>query len=417
MFNASMTIAEFDPELAKAIAGERQRQEDHVELIASENYTSPRVLEAQGSVLTNKYAEGYPGKRYYGGCEFVDIAESLAIDRAKRLFGADFANVQPHSGSQANAAVYLALLNPGDPILGMSLDHGGHLTHGSKVNFSGKLFKAAQYGIKSDTGEIDYDQVARLAQEHRPKMIIAGFSAYSRVIDWARFRHIADSVGAYFVVDMAHVAGLVAAGLYPNPVPFADVATTTTHKTLRGPRGGLILARHNPEIQKKLNSMVFPGTQGGPLMHVIAAKAVAFQEALQPEFKAYCSQIIANARAMARALQDRGYKIVSGGTDNHLFLLDLVDKDITGKDADAALGRAHITVNKNAVPNDPRPPMVTSGLRIGTPAATTRGFQENEAKQLSRWIADVLDHRGDDATVERVRGEVEALCRRFPVYG
>jgi glycine hydroxymethyltransferase len=417
MFNASMTIAEFDPELAKAIAGERKRQEDHVELIASENYTSPRVLEAQGSVLTNKYAEGYPGKRYYGGCEYVDIAESLAIDRAKRLFGADFANVQPHSGSQANAAVYLALLNPGDPILGMSLDHGGHLTHGSKVNFSGKLFKAAQYGIKSDTGEIDYDQVGRLAQEHRPKMIIAGFSAYSRVIDWARFRHIADSVGAYFVVDMAHVAGLVAAGLYPNPVPYADVATTTTHKTLRGPRGGLILARHNPEIQKKLNSMVFPGIQGGPLMHVIAAKAVAFQEALQPEFKAYCAQIIANARAMARGLQDRGYKIVSGGTDNHLFLLDLVDKDITGKDADAALGRAHMTVNKNAVPNDPRPPMVTSGLRIGTPAATTRGFQENEAKQLSRWIADVLDHRGDDATVERVRGEVEALCRRFPVYG
>jgi glycine hydroxymethyltransferase len=417
MFKKSMTIAEFDPELAKAIAGERQRQEDHVELIASENYTSPRVLEAQGSVLTNKYAEGYPGKRYYGGCEFVDIAETLAIDRAKRLFGADFANVQPHSGSQANAAVYLALLNPGDSILGMSLDHGGHLTHGAKVNFSGKLFKAAQYGIKSDTGEIDYDQVDRLAQEHRPKMIIAGFSAYSRVIDWARFRHIADSVGAYFVVDMAHVAGLVAAGLYPNPVPFADVATTTTHKTLRGPRGGLILARHNPEIQKKLNSMVFPGIQGGPLMHVIAGKAVAFKEALEPEFKTYCAQVIANARAMARALEDRGYKIVSGGTDNHLFLLDLVDKDITGKDADAALGRAHITVNKNAVPNDPRPPMVTSGLRIGTPAATTRGFGENEVKQLSRWIADVLDHRGDEATVARVRGEVEALCRRFPVYG
>jgi glycine hydroxymethyltransferase len=417
MFKKSMTIAEFDPELAKAIAGERQRQEDHVELIASENYTSPRVLEAQGSVLTNKYAEGYPGKRYYGGCEFVDIAESLAIDRAKRLFGADFANVQPHSGSQANAAVYLALLNPGDQILGMSLDHGGHLTHGAKVNFSGKLFKAAQYGIKSDTGEIDYDQVARLAQELRPKMIIAGFSAYSRVIDWARFREIADSVGAYFVVDMAHVAGLVAAGLYPNPVPFADVATTTTHKTLRGPRGGLILARPNPEIQKKLNSMVFPGIQGGPLMHVIAAKAVAFQEALQPEFKTYCAQIIANARAMARVLQDRGYKIVSNGTDNHLFLLNLVDKDITGKDADAALGRAHMTVNKNAVPNDPRPPMVTSGLRIGTPAATTRGFKEDEAKQLSHWIADVLDHRGEEATVLRVRGEVEALCRRFPVYG
>ena len=417
MFNASMTIAEFDPELARAIAAERQRQEDHVELIASENYTSPRVLEAQGSVLTNKYAEGYPGKRYYGGCEYVDIAASLAIERAKRLFGADFANVQPHSGSQANAAVYLALLNPGDPILGMSLDHGGHLTHGAKVNFSGKLFKAAQYGIRADTGEIDYDQVDRLAQEHKPKMIIAGFSAYSRVIDWAKFRQIADSVGAYFVVDMAHVAGLVAAGLYPNPVPFADVATTTTHKTLRGPRGGLILARPNPEIQKKLNSMVFPGIQGGPLMHVIAAKAVAFQEALQPEFKTYCAQVIANARAMAGVLQDRGYKIVSNGTDNHLFLLNLVDKDITGKEADAALGRAHMTVNKNAVPNDPRPPMVTSGLRIGTPAATTRGFKENEAKQLSYWIADVLDHRGDDATVERVRGEVETLCRRFPVYG
>jgi glycine hydroxymethyltransferase len=417
MFNASMTIAEFDPELARAIAGERQRQEDHVELIASENYTSPRVLEAQGSVLTNKYAEGYPGKRYYGGCEWVDIAESLAIDRAKQLFGADFANVQPHSGSQANAAVFMALLNPGDPILGMSLDHGGHLTHGAKVNFSGKLYKAAQYGIKPDTGEIDYEQVARLAEEHRPKMIIAGFSAYSRVIDWAKFRQIADSVGAYFVVDMAHVAGLIAAGLYPNPVPFADVVTTTTHKTLRGPRGGLILARHNPEIQKKLNSMVFPGIQGGPLMHVIAGKAVAFLEALQPEFKTYCAQVIANARAMARVLQDRGYKIVSGGTDNHLFLLNLVDKDITGKDADAALGRAHMTVNKNAVPNDPRPPMVTSGLRIGTPAATTRGFLENEAKQLSNWIADVLDHRGDDATVLRVRGEVESLCRRFPVYG
>jgi len=417
MFNANMTIAEFDPVLAKAIAGERKRQEDHVELIASENYTSPRVLEAQGSVLTNKYAEGYPGKRYYGGCEYVDIAESLAIDRAKQLFGADFANVQPHSGSQANAAVYLALLNPGDQILGMSLDHGGHLTHGAKVNFSGKLFKAAQYGIKPDTGEIDYDQVERLAQEHKPKMIIAGFSAYSRVIDWARFRRIADSVGAYFVVDMAHVAGLVAAGLYPNPVPFADVATTTTHKTLRGPRGGLILARANPEIQKKLNSMVFPGIQGGPLMHVIAGKAVAFLEALQPEFKTYCAQVIANARAMAHVLQDRGYKIVSNGTDNHLFLLNLVDKDITGKEADAALGRAHMTVNKNAVPNDPRPPMVTSGLRIGTPAATTRGFKEAEAKQLSNWIADVLDHRGDDATVERVRGEVEALCRRFPVYG
>ena len=417
MFSPKMTIAEFDPELAKAIAGERKRQEDHVELIASENYTSPRVLEAQGSVLTNKYAEGYPGKRYYGGCEYVDIAESLAIERAKKLFGADFANVQPHSGSQANAAVYLALLSPGDAILGMSLDHGGHLTHGAKVNFSGKLFKATQYGIKTDSGEIDYDQVAKLAQEHKPKMIVAGFSAYSRIIDWAKFRAIADSVGAYFVVDMAHVAGLVATGLYPNPVPFADVVTTTTHKTLRGPRGGLILARPNPEVHKKLNSMVFPGTQGGPLMHVIAAKAVAFLEALQPEFKAYSVQVIANARAMAAALQKRGYKIVSGGTDNHLFLLDLIDKEITGKDADAALGRAHMTVNKNAVPNDPRPPMVTSGLRIGTPAATTRGFKEAEVGQLANWIADVLDGRGEESTIARVRGEVEALCRRFPVYG
>jgi glycine hydroxymethyltransferase len=417
MFSPKMTIAEFDPELARAMAAERKRQEDHVELIASENYASPRVLEAQGSVLTNKYAEGYPGKRYYGGCEYVDIAESLAIERAKKLFGADFANVQPHSGSQANAAVYLALLSPGDAILGMSLDHGGHLTHGAKVNFSGKLFKASQYGIKAESGEIDYDQVARLAEEHKPKMIVAGFSAYSRIIDWAKFRTIADSVGAYFVVDMAHVAGLVATGHYPNPVPFADVATTTTHKTLRGPRGGLILARPNPEVHKKLNSMVFPGTQGGPLMHVIAAKAVAFLEALQPEFKAYSTQVVANARAMARALQKRGYKIVSGGTDNHLFLLDLIDKDITGKDADAALGRAHMTVNKNAVPNDPRPPMVTSGLRIGTPAATTRGFKEAEVEQLANWIADVLDGRGDEVTITRVRGEVEALCRRFPVYG
>ncbi len=417
MFNAKMTIAGFDPELAQAIAGERKRQEDHIELIASENYTSPRVLEAQGSVLTNKYAEGYPGKRYYGGCEYVDIVESLAIERAKKLFGAAYANVQPHSGSQANAAVYLALLNPGDAILGMSLDHGGHLTHGAKVNFSGKLFKAAQYGIKPDTGEIDYDQVERLAREHRPKMVVAGFSAYSRVIDWARFRAIADSVGAYFFVDMAHVAGLVAAGVYPNPLPFADVVTTTTHKTLRGPRGGLILAGANEELYKKLNSMVFPGTQGGPLMHVIAAKAVAFYEALQPEFKQYSAQVIANARAMTRVLQRRGYRIVSGGTDNHLFLLDLIDKNITGKDADASLGRAHMTVNKNAVPNDPRPPAVTSGLRIGTPAVTTRGFKEAEAEQLSNWIAEVLDHMGDESVVEKVRDQVVALCRRFPVYG
>jgi glycine hydroxymethyltransferase len=417
MFSAQMTIAGFDPELAKAIADERNRQEDHIELIASENYTSPRVLEAQGSVLTNKYAEGYPGKRYYGGCEFVDVAEQLAIDRAKQLFGAAYANVQPHSGSQANAAVYLALLNPGDTILGMSLDHGGHLTHGAKVNFSGKLFKAFQYGIKSDTGEIDYDQVESLAKEHRPKVIVAGFSAYSRIIDWARFRAIADAVGAYFFVDMAHVAGLVAAGVYPNPLPFADVVTTTTHKTLRGPRGGLILARPHPDLHKKFNSMVFPGTQGGPLMHVIAAKAVAFLEALQPEFKVYSAQVVTNAKVMTQVLQQRGYKIVSGGTDNHLFLLDLIDKNITGKDADAALGRAHMTVNKNAVPNDPRPPAISSGLRIGTPAVTTRGFKEPEVRLLTNWIADVLDHMGDESAVERARAEVVKICRRFPVYG
>ena len=417
MFSAQMAIAGFDPELAQALLSERGRQEDHIELIASENYASPRVLEAQGSVLTNKYAEGYPGKRYYGGCEFVDIAESLAIERAKQLFGAAYANVQPHSGSQANAAVYFALLNPGDTILGMSLDHGGHLTHGAKVNFSGKLFKAVQYGIVPETGIIDYDQVDRLAHEHRPKMIVAGFSAYSRVIDWARFRAIADSVGAYLFVDMAHVAGLIAAGVYPNPVPFADVVTTTTHKTLRGPRGGLILARPHADLHKKFNSMVFPGIQGGPLMHVIAAKAVAFLEALQPEFKTYSAQVIANARAMTKVLQQRGYKIVSGGTDNHLFLLDLIGKDITGKDADAALGRAHMTVNKNAVPNDPRPPSISSGLRIGTPAVTTRGFKEPEVQQLSNWIADVLDHPGDEAALQRTRDEVVAICRRFPVYG
>lgn len=417
MFNKQMTIAGFDAELDAAILAEQGRQEDHIELIASENYASPRVLEAQSSVLTNKYAEGYPGKRYYGGCEYVDVAEQLAIDRAKELFGAAYANVQPHSGSQANMAVYLALLNPGDTLLGMSLDHGGHLTHGAKVNFSGKLYNAFQYGIKADTGQIDYEQVERLAKEHRPKLIIAGFSAYSRVVDWARFRGVADSVGAYFLVDMAHVAGLVAAGVYPNPVPHADVVTTTTHKTLRGPRGGLILARPHADLHKKFNSLVFPGIQGGPLMHVIAAKAVAFREALQPEFKTYSTQVVANARAMTEVLMQRGYKIVSGGTDNHLFLLDLVDKNITGKDADAALGRAHITVNKNAVPNDPRPPMVTSGLRIGTPAVTTRGFKETEVRQLSLWISDVLDHMGDEATVERVRLDVMALCRRFPVYG
>ena len=416
MFPVDMKIAGFDPELQAALDEEQRRQEDHIELIASENYASPRVLEAQGTVLTNKYAEGYPGKRYYGGCEHVDVAEQLAIDRAKKLFGAAYANVQPHSGSQANAAAYLALANPGDTILGMSLDHGGHLTHGAKVNFSGKIFKAVQYGLDPVNGEIDYVQVERLAQEHRPRLIIAGFSAYSRVIDWERFRRIADAVGAYLLVDMAHVAGLVAAGIYPNPVPHADVVTTTTHKTLRGPRGGLILARPNDEIAKKLNSLVFPGMQGGPLMHVIAAKAVALLEALQPEFNAYQQQVLANARAMAGGLMKRGYKIVSGGTDNHLFLVDLIDKEITGKDADAALGRAHITVNKNAVPNDPRPPFVTSGLRIGTPAATTRGFREAQVLELANWIADILDAKCDDATIATVRDKVTALCREFPVY-
>ncbi len=416
MFTSKMTIADFDPELAKSILDERQRQEDHIELIASENHASPRVLEAQGSVLTNKYAEGYPGKRYYGGCEFVDVAETLAIERAKKLFGADYANVQPHSGSQANAAVFFALLQPGDTILGMSLDHGGHLTHGAKVNFSGKLYKAVQYGLDTSTGLIDYDQVERLAKEHKPKMIIAGFSAYSRVVDWQRFRNIADSVGAWFFVDMAHVAGLVAAGVYPNPVPIADVCTTTTHKTLRGPRGGLILARPHADLHKKLNSMVFPGIQGGPLMHVIAAKAVAFLEALQPDFKVYSKQVVTNAQAMTKVMQQRGYKIVSGGTDNHLFLLDLIDKNVTGKDADAALGRAHMTVNKNAVPNDPRPPSISSGLRIGTPAVTTRGFKEPEVSQLANWIADVLDHMGDEGAVEKARGQVAEMCKRFPVY-
>src|SRR5476649_1337375 len=410
------SLASFDPAIWQALEQEKKRQEEHIELIASENYVSPNVLLAQGGTLTNKYAEGYPGKRYYGGCEFVDIAESLAIERAKQLFGAAYANVQPHSGSQANAAVYFALLNPGDTILGMSLDHGGHLTHGAKVNFSGKFFKAVQYGIVPETGLIDYDQVERLAQEHRPRMIVAGFSAYSRVIDWARFRAIADSVGAYLFVDMAHVAGLIAAGVYPNPVPFADVVTTTTHKTLRGPRGGLILARPHADLHKKFNSMVFPGIQGGPLMHVIAAKAVAFLEALQPEFKTYSAQVIANARAMSTALQQRGYNIVSGGTDNHLFLLDLIDKNITGKDADASLGRAHMTVNKNAVPNDPRPPSISSGLRIGTPAVTTRGFKEAEVQQLSNWIADVLDRMGDESVIARARAEVMSICRRFPVY-
>jgi len=417
MFGPDMTIASFDPALHDAMEAERERQEHHLELIASENYASPRVLEAQGSVLTNKYAEGYPGKRYYGGCEFVDVAEQLAIDRARELFGAAYANVQPHSGSQANAAVYMALMKPGDTLIGMSLDHGGHLTHGARVNFSGKIFNAIQYGLDPATGEIDYAEVERLATEHRPRLIVAGFSAYSGVIDWARFRAIADSVGAWFMVDMAHVAGLVAAGVYPNPVPHADVVTTTTHKTLRGPRGGLILARPNDDLHKKLNSLIFPGTQGGPLMHVIAAKAVAFLEALQPEFKTYQQQVVANAKAMAATLQERGYRIVSGGTENHLFLLDLVGREYTGKDADAALGRAHITVNKNAVPNDPRPPFVTSGLRIGTPAVTTRGFGIVEARQVGHWIADVLDGMGDESVVDRVRGEVVDLCARFPVYG
>jgi glycine hydroxymethyltransferase len=417
MFPAGLKISDFDPELHAALVAERTRQEDHIELIASENYASPRVLEAQGTVLTNKYAEGYPGKRYYGGCEHVDVVEELAIERAKQLFGADYANVQPHSGSQANAAAYLALINPGDTILGMSLDHGGHLTHGAKINFSGRIFKAVQYGVKPEDGTIDYAQVERLAQEHRPRMVIAGFSAYSRVIDWVKFRAIADSVGAYLVVDMAHVAGLVAAGLYPNPVPFADVVTTTTHKTLRGPRGGLILARHNEEIAKKLNTLVFPGTQGGPLMHVIAAKAVAFKEALEPSFAEYQKQVLANSRAMAAEMINRGFKVVSGGTDNHLFLLDLIGRDYSGKDADAALGTANITVNKNTVPNDPRSPFVTSGLRIGSPAITTRGFKEAEATMLAGWIADVLGNINDVATIDRVQGEVLRICKQFPVYG
>ena len=416
MYSRDMRIAGFDDTLWTAITQEVQRQEQHIELIASENYASPRVLEAQGSVLTNKYAEGYPGKRYYGGCEFVDVAEQLAIDRAKELFGAAYVNVQPHSGSQANAAVYMALLNPGDTILGMSLAHGGHLTHGAKVNFSGKLYDAVQYGLDIATGEIDYAQVEQLAREHRPKMIVAGFSAYSRVVDWARFRAIADEVGAYLFVDIAHVAGLIAAGIYPSPVQIADITTTTTHKTLRGPRGGMIMARSNPEVEKKLNSMVFPGSQGGPLMHVIAAKAVAFKEALQPEFKDYQTQVLENSRAMAQVMMDRGYMIVSGGTDNHLFLVDLIDKDITGKDAEAALGAAHITVNKNAVPNDPRSPFVTSGIRIGTPAITTRGFKMAESRELAGWICDILDHIADTAVVERVRSQVMEITRRLPVY-
>jgi glycine hydroxymethyltransferase len=417
MFDHDMHIAGYDPELWAAIEAERQRQEDHIELIASENYASPRVLEAQGTVLTNKYAEGYPGKRYYGGCEHVDVAEQLAIDRAKQLFGADYANVQPHSGSQANAAVYMALLQPGDTILGMSLDAGGHLTHGAKPNFSGKIYHAVQYGLDNTTGEIDYGQVAALAAEHRPKMVVAGFSAYSRVVDWQRFRDIADSVGAYLFVDMAHVAGLVAAGLYPSPVQIADITTTTTHKTLRGPRGGLILAKANPDIEKKLNSLVFPGIQGGPLMHVIAAKAVALKEALDPAFKVYQQQVLVNARAMAGVFMARGYNVVSGGTDDHLFLVDLVNKGLTGKAADAALGAAHITVNKNAVPNDPQSPFVTSGIRVGTPAMTTRGMGEAEACELAGWMCDVMDDIDNPAVNQAVRSKVQALCKRFPVYG
>lgn len=410
------SLCVFDPELAQAIASENQRQEDHIELIASENYVSKRVLEAQGSQLTNKYAEGYPGKRYYGGCEFVDIAEELAIERAKKLFTAAYANVQPHSGSQANAAVYFALLQAGDTILGMSLADGGHLTHGAKVNFSGKLFHAIQYGVNHQTGLIDYAEVERLALEHKPKMIVAGFSAYSRVVDWQKFREIADKINAYLFIDMAHVAGLVAAGCYPNPIDIADVVTTTTHKTLRGPRGGMILARANPEIEKKLNSMIFPGTQGGPLMHVIAAKAVAFLEALQPDFKAYQQQVVKNARTMATVLISRGYKVVSGGTDNHLILVDLSEKNLTGKDLEAALGQAFITVNKNAVPGDKQSPFVTSGLRLGSPAITTRGFKEAETEQLAHWVADILDDSHNPKALERVKSEVLKICAKFPVY-
>ncbi|BBQ48130.1 serine hydroxymethyltransferase [Acinetobacter pittii] len=413
---ANISISEFDPELAQAIASEGERQEAHIELIASENYCSPAVMEAQGSKLTNKYAEGYPGKRYYGGCEYVDIIEQMAIDRAKELFGADYANVQPHAGSQANSAVYFALLNPGDTVLGMSLAHGGHLTHGAKVSFSGKTYNAVQYGLNAETGEIDYEEVERLALEHKPRMIVAGFSAYSRVVDWQRFRDIADKVGAYLFVDMAHVAGLVAAGVYPNPVQIADVTTTTTHKTLRGPRSGLILAKANEEIEKKLQSAVFPGNQGGPLMHAIAAKAICFKEAMSDDFKAYQQQVVKNAQAMAEVFIARGYDVVSGGTDNHLFLLSLIKQDVTGKDADAWLGAAHITVNKNSVPNDPRSPFVTSGIRIGTPAVTTRGFGEAEVRELAGWIADVIDSKGDEKVIAEVKAKVEALCAKFPVY-
>ena len=417
MFNMSeQTIGEFDAELASAIGRERQRQEDHIELIASENYASPRVLEAQGSVLTNKYAEGYPGKRYYGGCEHVDVVEQLAIDRVNKLFGTDYANVQPHSGSQANAAVYMALLDPGDTVLGMSLAHGGHLTHGAKVNFSGRIYNAVQYGLTEDGAEIDYEQVASLAHEHRPKMIVAGFSAYSRVIDWERFRAIADAVGAWLFVDMAHVAGLIAVGVYASPVPHAHVVTSTTHKSLRGPRGGFIICKGQPDLEKKFNSTVFPGIQGGPLMHLIAAKAVAFKEALEPEFEQYQRQVLDNARTMAAGFLDRGYKIVSDGTDNHLMLIDLIDKDISGKAADAALGCANITVNKNAVPNDPRSPFVTSGIRIGTPAVTTRGFGTAEVSEVAGWMCDVMDDVENEALITSTREKVKALCTEYPVY-
>jgi len=420
MFDKNQTIESFDPELWASIQNEERRQEEHIELIASENYTSPMVLAAQGSGLTNKYAEGYPGKRYYGGCEYVDVAESLAIDRAKELFGADYANVQPHSGSQANSAVYAALCAPGDTVLGMSLAHGGHLTHGASVSFSGKVYNAIQYGLNAETGEVDYEEVERLALEHKPTMIVAGFSAYSQIMDWQRFRDIADKVGAYLMVDMAHVAGLVAAGVYPNPVGIADVTTSTTHKTLRGPRGGLILARANEAIEKKLNSAVFPGGQGGPLMHVIAAKAVSFKEAMSEEYVEYQKQVVVNAKAMAATFMARGINIVSGGTENHLMLVDLIGKDYTGKDADAALGSANITVNKNAVPNDPRSPFVTSGLRVGTPAITTRGFGEDETVQLTNWICDVLEsleNGTSEAVIEAVKGKVLEICTRFPVYG
>ena len=416
MFSNSMGIEGYDDELFAAIKAEERRQEEHIELIASENYTSPRVMEAQGSVLTNKYAEGYPAKRYYGGCEFVDKAEQLAIDRAKALFNAAYANVQPHSGSQANAAVYMALCEPGDTVLGMSLADGGHLTHGAKPNFSGKIYNAVQYGLNAETGEIDYEEVERLAREHKPRMIVAGFSAYSRVVDWQRFRDIADEVGAYLFVDMAHIAGLVATGHYPSPVNIADVTTTTTHKTLRGPRGGLILARENEELTKKFNSLVFPGTQGGPLMHVIAAKAVAFREAMEPDFVEYQAQVITNARAMAKVFMERGYDVVSGGTDDHLFLVSFIEAGLTGKDVDAWLGSANITVNKNAVPNDPQSPFVTSGIRVGTPAITTRGFGEQECVELAGWMCDVIDSRGDEAKIGEIREKVLALCASHPVY-